>query len=344
MDEIYFKKIASSIILITLIVLSFLLIKPILLAILLGAIFAFILAPVNKWLKKYIKSENMRAILISVLLTLLIILPIVFLAPVIINQVLKIYLASEQVDFVAIFSKLFPILGSSQIPIILQSIFDSSISSMLNSIAEFLSLDNIMNYFLKSLVVLFTFYFVLRDKEKIKDYIKSLLPFSKEVEKKLFERSSQVTSSVLYGQVVVGIFQGIVTGIGFFLFMVPNALFFTLLASLAGILPVIGTTLVWLPMAIYLLASGNTISAIGVTAFGLISSSIDNFLRPVIVSRKTKMHPAIVLVGMIGGLFFFGVLGFILGPLILAYLIILLEVYKNKRSSIVFIKENNKTR
>jgi predicted PurR-regulated permease PerM len=126
--------------------------------------------------------------------------------------------------------------------------------------------------------------------------------------------------------------------------MVPNALFFTLLASLAGILPVIGTTLVWLPMAIYLLASGNTISAIGVTAFGLISSSIDNFLRPVIVSRKTKMHPAIVLVGMIGGLFFFGVLGFILGPLILAYLIILLEVYKNKRSSIVFIKENNKTR
>ena len=94
---------------------------------------------------------------------------------------------------------------------------------------------------------------------------------------------------------------------------------------------IIGTTIIWAPIVIYLLLTGDTFSAMGITIFGLVSSLIDNFLRPIIVSRRTKINSALVLVGMIGGLFFFGVLGFILGPLILAYLLIILEIYRKKR-------------
>ena len=166
--------------------------------------------------------------------------------------------------------------------------------------------------------------------------------YTKEVEKKLFKSSRNITLSVIYGQVFIGLIQGVITGIGFFIFNVNNALFLTLLASLAGIFPVIGTTIIWLPVAIYLFIGDNTLASIGVAVFGVFASSIDNILRPMIVSRRARMHPLILLVGMIGGLFFFGILGFILGPLILAYIFIILETYRTERvKKGVFIPPNN---
>jgi len=183
------------------------------------------------------------------------------------------------------------------------------------------------------------FYFVLRDKKEVLDYIRSISPFSKDVEKKLFESSKGITASVIYGQVIVGVIQGIIVGIGFFIFGVTNALFLTLLAILAGIFPVVGTTLVWLPIVIYFMIAGDGLPAIGVLVFGLISSTVDNFLRPMIVSKRTNLHSAVVIIGMIGGLFMFGILGLILGPLILAYLIILLEVYRKRAFPKILIRE-----
>ena len=84
-------------------------------------------------------------------------------------------------------------------------------------------------------------------------------------------------------------------------------------------------------MAVFLLVSGNTIAAIGVTIFGIASSVIDNFLRPIIIAKKLMMNSLLALLGVIGGILFFGVLGLILGPLIIAYLLIFLEVYRNKK-------------
>jgi len=163
-------------------------------------------------------------------------------------------------------------------------------------------------------------------------YIKSLLPFTKDVENKLFKLSKDITSSVIYGQIVIGIIQGLLLGLGLFLFNVPNALILTLLACLAGVFPIIGVAIIWIPVVIYLLIAGNTFPAFGVIIFGLISSSIDNFIRPIIVSKRTHMPSSLILIGMIGGLFLFGILGLILGPLILAYLLIILEIYRNKRT------------
>jgi predicted PurR-regulated permease PerM len=181
---------------------------------------------------------------------------------------------------------------------------------------------------------------VLRDKDKIMLYIKSLSPFSKEIEKKLFDSSRAITNSVIYGQVVIGILQGLLVGVGFFVLGIPNALILTLLACLVGILPVIGTAIVWVPVTIYLLVIGDAFSAIGIIIFGLVSSSLDNLIRPIIVSKRAKMNSLLVLLGMIGGLFLFGVLGFILGPLILAYLLIILELYRNKKVSGILIEES----
>ena len=196
--------------------------------------------------------------------------------------------------------------------------------------------------FLQFLITVFTFFFVLRDGDKLVDYIQSVLPFPKEVEKKLFKSSKDITFSVLYGQVVLGVLQGLIVGIAFFAFGVPNALLFTLLACLAGIFPIIGTTIVWLPVAIYLIVSGEIVATIGVVVFGVLSSILENVIKPVFISKRTNLHSAIILIGMVGGLFMFGILGVVLGPLILAYLLIILEIFRDKRIPGVFIKKGEK--
>ena len=159
---------------------------------------------------------------------------------------------------------------------------------------------------------------------------------SRDVENRLIHSSKAITISVIYGQIVVGIIQGIIVGLGFFIFNVPNPLFLTLLAILAGMFPIIGTAIVWIPVIIYLFIAGSIFPAIGVAAFGIVSSVIDNILKPIIVSRRTRMHPLLILIGMVGGLLLFGIFGIILGPLILAYVLILLEVYRNRNIKGIF--------
>jgi predicted PurR-regulated permease PerM len=226
---------------------------------------------------------------------------------------------------------------SSEIGSVLSSFTSKVASGLMNAISQMI-LD-FPNLALQFTVIFFTFFFVLRDREAIIDYVKSLLPFSKDIEKKLFDNSKLLTSAILYGQVIIGIVQGIVLGIGLFIFGVKNALILTLFAALAGILPIIGTAIIWLPVAVYLFVAGNTVSAWGVIVFGILSSTIDNILRPIIVSRKTKIHSGILVVSMIGGIFLFGIMGFILGPLIVSYLLIILEIYRGKPTPGVMISE-----
>ncbi|MFH1608103.1 MAG: AI-2E family transporter [archaeon] len=334
MDEIYFRKILTTIILVVLLVLTFFLLKPILLSMIFGVMLAFIFAPIYKLIYKYTQSGNISATLCSILLITVIILPLAFLIPVLVKQILEFYFIIQGVDLMAVFQSKFPSLfvseGSS---LIVNSLIDSFFSRIINALSSILSIDNIMNLFLKSFVVFFSFFFALRDKDKLMIYLQSLLPFSKDIEKKLIDSSKVITSAVLYGQVVIGIAQGLLVGLGFFVLKVPGALLLTALACLAGIFPIIGTAIVWIPVAIYLIIVGNTFSAIGITIFGVVSSLLDNFLRPIIVSRRTRINSLLILIGMIGGIYLFGFLGFILGPLVIAYLFIILEIYRNKESS-----------
>ena len=342
MDELYFRKIASTTILGVLVVLSFFLLRPILLAVITGFILAFIFSPVYNLLLRLIKSKGITAGIICNIILILILLPLWFFTPLIIEESIKLYAMAQNLDLVTPLKAIFPSLFASQeFSQEVGSIIHSSITTLANSLVNYFS-DIILNFttvVAQIFVVFFTFYYALKDKENINGYIKSLLPFSKEVEKKLFESTKDITFSVLYGQVIIGILQGLILGAGFFIFGVQNAFLLTIIAILAGIIPIIGPMFVGVPVAILLLVGGDTISAFGVLTFAIISSLSDHFFRPLLVSRRTKLHTALVLIGMIGGFFFFGLLGFVLGPLILAYLIIIIEVYRNKSVPAVLIQE-----
>jgi predicted PurR-regulated permease PerM len=346
MEKSYWRHITSTVILAVLILLSFFLLKPILLSIITGIILAFLFRPLYEWINDKINSKNLSASIVSVVLILLVLIPLWFLLPVLINQSIQIFVASQNIDFITPLKSFFPSLFASeifsgQIGSAISTFVTKTTSSIMTSLADLIS--DFPTLFLKTLVVFFTFFFTLKDNDKFIEYIQSVLPFSKDVEKKLFKSSRDITSSILYGQVILGIVQGIIVGIGFFLFGVDNALFLTLAACLAGIFPIIGTTIIWAPVVIFLFIKGAAVPALGVILFGAISTFLENVYKPNFVAKRTNVHSSIILLGMIGGLFMFGMLGFILGPLILAYLLIILEVYRDKNSPSILIHSPEKT-
>ena len=345
MDNDYSKKIVMALVFAALVFLSFLLLKPIILPIIFGAILAFIFVPVYDFFFKYIKRKNVTAILMCFILILLVVVPLWYLAPIAIDQSIKFYMNSQNMDFVGPLRTVFPSIFQSEefaneIGSVIHSFVTKTTNSLMNSLSNVIL--NFPTLFLYLLIVLFTFFFVLRDKEELVLYIQSIFPFSKEVEKRLFKSSRDLTISILYGQIVLGAAQGIVVGIGFFIFGVPNALLITLLAVLAGIFPIVGATIIWIPVVIYLLIAGNTASALGIIIFGVASSLIENLFKPIFISRRTKMNSSIILFGMVGGIFLFGLLGMVIGPLILAYLFILIEAYKNEKLPGVVIQPAEK--
>jgi predicted PurR-regulated permease PerM len=343
MEEDYLKKIASIIVLSCLVLVAFFMLKPILLSIIFAFILAFIFSPIFNFLYKKTKMKNLSAALICVFLILIILLPLWFLAPLLIEQSIKIYVSAQQLDFVALLKSIFPSVSadfSAEIGSMIHSFVIKSLSSLMNSSSQLvLQLPTIL---LQFAIVFFTFFFSIRDKDELLVYIRSILPFSKDVEASLFKSTEEITSSVLYGQIVLGVIQGLIIGLAFFMFRIPSALILTLVAIFAGILPIIGPALVWVPVVIYLFVAGNSVSAFGISIFGIISSSSESLLRPLLLSKKSRLNPAIAIIGMIGGFFLFGILGFILGPLILAYLIIFLEVYRTKKIPPILIKEEKK--
>ncbi len=342
MENKEIKKYFSLGIFLVLLLLSFFLLKPILMSIFAAIFLAFIFAPVYNWINKKIKNRNISAGIVCLSLILLIAIPLWFLIPVLLNQSIDIFRSSLSIDFITPLKDAFPQLFSSgelsaEIGVAIQSFVTNLTTLSMNLIADFLL--EFPNLFLQWLVVLFTFFFVLRDHKQFVNYIQSILPFSKDLEKKFLKSTKDITSSILYGQILIGGLQGLLVGAGFFIFGVDNALFFTVLAVLAGVFPIVGATIVWIPVLIILFFQGEGLfTLVGITIFGILGSFFENSVKPAMVSRKTNIHSGVILIGMIGGVLLFGLLGFILGPLIFAYLIIFIETFRDRKVPGLIIK------
>ncbi|MFB6246826.1 MAG: AI-2E family transporter [Candidatus Pacearchaeota archaeon] len=328
-----FKKIIYTGIIVGLFVLAYLLLKPLILVIAFALILAFVFQPVYNKLSRLIRSKNVSALIICIIFAALIIIPVWLLSPMLVDQSFEIYQKAQGTDFSEPIKALFPDrpasnnlaeeMGSS-IHDFVTNITNSAMNIFSNMITGFPTLV------LKTLVLFFTFFVALKEQNSISEYIRSVLPFNENIKKKLFRASKGVTSSVIFGQVILGIIEGLLIGVGLFIFNVDNALLLTIVAALAGIFPIIGTAVIWIPTTILLFVSGSYLPALGILGFGILSAVIDGVVKPIFISRKVSMHSALVLLGMVGGLLLFGIIGAILGPLILAYLFIILEIYRDR--------------
>jgi len=318
--------------------LVYLILKPVLLSIIGGLILAYIFYPVYKWIRKGVKSGALSAALISILVLAIIMVPIWFLLPMMSQQVFELFKFTQELDTNNLVRTIFPA-ASEQLISQLDATINKTISQITSSLLSTM-IDFLINFAVISLHLLlmaFVFFFALKDESRLRDFAAGLSPLNKNQENQLVKQFKDITESLIYGQVVAGILQGVFAGIGFYVFGVPNALILTVAAMVLSVIPVIGPSLIYLPVTVYLIATGNPLLAIGFLLYNVILvSSVDSIFRSHFVSRRTKMHQAIILIGMIGGLLIFGILGLILGPLILAYFITFLKAYKDKTLSSLF--------
>ncbi|HET8691974.1 MAG TPA: AI-2E family transporter [Steroidobacteraceae bacterium] len=182
-------------------------------------------------------------------------------------------------------------------------------------------------------VMLFILFFIIRDGRAIARLGAALVPLPPERREDLADRLASVTRAVVRGTVVTAIVQGCLTGIGFGVVGLPAPVVFGVLAAVLSVVPFGGTALVWAPAVIVLAVQGNYPQAVILLVFGAVISSVDNFLKPLLISGRTVLPTLAVFIGVLGGLAAFGVIGLFLGPVVLALVLALIEFQKGKGDS-----------
>jgi len=177
----------------------------------------------------------------------------------------------------------------------------------------------------------FGLYYVLKHPGDVWLDARPYIPFSRENTEKLGKRFKDVTVSTVVGTGVVAALQGALVGMAFWFAGLPNGLFWSVVTMALAILPVVGSGLVWGPAAVILIMQGRTATGALLIVWGaVVVGGIDNFIRPLIYRRFSAIHPLITLIGAIGGVAKFGLLGLLIGPLALSYLFELIRMYREE--------------
>jgi predicted PurR-regulated permease PerM len=144
----------------------------------------------------------------------------------------------------------------------------------------------------------------------------------------LLDRFTSVTRATLKGTAVIGLLQGCLAGLAFAVVGIDAAVFWGTVMTALSIIPALGSALIWVPAAIVLAVGGHYVKAVGLALFcGLVVGSLDNVLRPRLVGKDTQMHELMIFFGTLGGIALFGLIGFIIGPIIAALFVTIWDIY-----------------
>jgi len=309
------------------IVLAVFVIRSYLVTILSGILLSYIFYPLYLKLKKVVRSENLASLLTACIVVVIITIPIIFAANALINESISFFNNVQSLDLSQIESML-PESAKNNIDI------NEQVRGVLNTFSLALArgtsdfLVSFPKKILQFFVMLFIMFYMFKEGKELVKKIKRHIPLKESHKKHLTERFNGVVYASLYGIVITAIVQGTVGGIGLWIFDVPSPVFWGVVMIVLSMLPVVGSFLVWFPAAVYKLVVGDVFNGVGLLLYGiLIISTIDNIIRPKIVGSRGKIHPIFVLLGVLGGLEVFGILGMIIGPLVLAILMVFLSLY-----------------
>lgn len=331
-SELYFLLILLS----GIFILTFFIFRPFLFALILAIVFATIFDPVHK--KVFIIMHEKRALaalFTTALVLVVVIVPLIFICMQIFQELTRLYSFLMQsggaIDFfrgvgdaARELEKFVPL--SVDFSIDFNQYAKQGLSLMMSYVGPIFA--NVAKMLVGIFVFLVALYYLFKDGKRLKGVIIGLSPLHDIHDKKIFDKLGLAINSVVKGNLAVAVVQGTLAAIGFYIFGVPNAVLWGSVAAIAALIPGVGTALVIVPAIIFLFVSGKTFFAIGLSLWGVAAVGlVDNFLGPKLVGQGTRLHPFLILLSILGGIGFFGPLGFLLGPLVLSLLFALLEIY-----------------
>lgn len=207
----------------------------------------------------------------------------------------------------------------------------------LNNLPVFLSgyltgfLDTAMNGLVNLFFAVFLLFFMLINTDTFEKILIQYIPLKKSNKQQIIAETKGIVTSYAIGIPFFAVAQGLVAGLGYWIFGINDAFLFGITTCICAVIPVVGSGLVWVPLVVYLYSHGNMEAATGLLAYSLIIViNIDNFLRLFILKAFADIHPLITLFGVITGLKLFGFIGLIFGPLLISYLLLLIRIYSNE--------------
>ena len=194
---------------------------------------------------------------------------------------------------------------------------------------------NTFEFIIRFGIMLYLLFFLLRDGRAVAERIREAIPLHSNQKAALFTRFADVVRATVKGGIVVAMVQGALGGIAFWFLGIHAALLWAVLMAFLSLVPAIGAALVWLPVAIYFLATGAIWQGIGLILYGvLVIGLVDNLLRPFLVGKDTKLPDYVVLISTLGGIEVFGLNGFVIGPLIAAMFMVSWEIFSASRRTV----------
>ena len=192
-------------------------------------------------------------------------------------------------------------------------------------------MGGISSFVINLCVLVFVLYFMLIGGIKMETYVNAILPFNATNTEHVIHEINMIVRSNAIGIPLLAVIQGGVAMIGYFIFGAPNALLLGFLTCFATVIPMVGTGLIWFPVAVYMALTGDWPNAIGLAAYGgIIVSQLDNLIRFILQKKMADTHPLITIFGVVIGLSLFGFMGVIFGPLLLSLFFLFVDMFKRE--------------
>ena len=336
----YSKYSIPAVILISLVV-AFFIVKPFIIPLIASAIIAYTFYPVFRWTNKFIKNKTAAAIIVAFIILLVITIPIILIVNALSQEAYDAYTFGKEFltrdlslqSCTGLCDRVRDWLTDDQIRASVQKAVEEGTSVLIVGLSGFLV--GIPKRLLEWFIIFFTTFYLLRDGDKLIHSIKTLIATKQEKRHQIMHRFKDVMDGVIYGSLSVAAVQGIMGAIGFAIFGISSPIAWGVLMFLFALIPYVGTGLIWGPAAAFLVLEGLISGTSGpiwrgvlLLIYGLVFiASIDNILKPKMIGHSARVHPVLVLVGILGGIALMGLPGIIVGPVVLAMAMTLLELY-----------------
>lgn len=317
--------------------LTFAVMSPYIVPLFLAAVFTILFSPIHRRVLAKVKGNETEAAFFTVAIVLcLVLVPLIFLGILMFQEVLSIYGSFTQenggfalIDRVADIAErhVQNFVPSFEIHANTYVYIEGALRWVAANLNSFFS--GIVLFLFQTFIVVVAMFFFYRDGDKLRAFAVKWSPLADSYDESIIAKVELAVSSVVKGALTTAMAQGFLVGFGFAIFGVPNPVLWGVVATIAALIPMVGTALVTMPAAVWLLFTGPLWAGIGLIIWAIVCVGLaDNVLNPYLVKRRgVDIHPFLILLSVFGGLAYFGPVGFLAGPIVLAFFFTLLDVY-----------------